>query len=919
MALPTIAELEPVNLPDYNELEPVDSPMPTIGELEAVEAPSFWRTLEYGFETTPSDVQNLALIAEAWMPLGNFDFGSMDYTSPEELYGPEFMNMSFDERRAFLQQQRQQQFEKEYADVLAAGEEDSAGAMIGSLGGALASPTTLIPVGQSYKAVAAISAALGTEYNVLSQYAEKGTVDPLETGAVAGASAILGPTTKYVGNKINNLFFKKENADFVAQADATAKIDKVNDAFARAVSEDVPVADMATYVQQRTGLTSDDILEASTISGNKPFIPTKAQARVAVAVPQHGVDTISRAKDSWLDQFITPISSRLEAFDPQLALRLRNLDLKSHELTHKRILQTEDFGNVYNKVPTNYKPLVDKLIANNDINELRSLFAKLDPNGAAAVDKVRNVLDDIYKELKKAGYKELGYLKNYLPRSVKDSDKLINALGKEKQSMINKAFGKRAAQLKVPVSQLPQAEKDKIINNIARGYEPKINNAGMSFTRNRTLTRLDDELLQYYENPLAALHSYIRSASHNIERRKFFGQNAVDVGETMDTEQSIGRLIEGMYDKFSQKDLDTITSLMRARFINGEKGAGNAIQALRNVGYMTTLGNPFSAMTQIADMSMAAYANGIRNTLASILGKKRITMQELGLDDVLAEEFANEKLFSKSLHRLFTISGFRQVDRLGKNTILNAALRKAEKQSKSKAGIDSLRKKYGQAFGEEFNSLVDDLQAGKITDNVKLYLWNELAERQPIALSEMPQKYLEVPNGRLLYALKTFTLKQMDMLRKDIAGQWAKGNKKEAVRNLVAYAALVPTVNVSIDMAKDLILQRDINLETDELADRYVANIFKIFGSSEYIMENYGAKGKLATAFEQMVLPPWAYIDSVGTTLFSSLQGDPDPAFLKEVPMIGRFWYNFFGGGLEKYQGRAEQERFGSTGFKGPF
>lgn len=63
-----------------------------------------------------------------------------------------------------------------------------------------------------------------------------------------------------------------------------------------------------------------------------------------------------------------------------------------------------------------------------------------------------------------------------------------------------------------------------------------------------------------------------------------------------------------------------------------------------------------------------------------------------------------------------------------------------------------------------------------------MYLFNELAEIQPITLSEMPERYLKHPNGRIMYALKSFTLKQIDVLRKNIVQEWNKGNKIKAVK-----------------------------------------------------------------------------------------------------------------------------------------
>ena len=877
------------------------------------DTPGILRQLEFGFESTSSDVQNLGLIMESYFPLGNIDFSfdeGLTYRSPEELYGPEFMAMDQEQRRSFLAAKREEAIRTEYADIYEAGVEDSTAAMVGSFGGAVASPTTLLPLGQSYKTAAGIGAVLGAEYDILSQYADKGVVEPEQTAVVAGVGGVLGPTGVAVQRGLNKVFAKSAAPSEDVLNQSIQNVEAMNDALVKAVAEEVPVPQMSEYVQNATGLSKDQVLESIAVSGMKPKVPTKAEVRIASAIPKDGVDPAARAKFPFLDDFMGSISTRIGNIAPELKNRLRNVDLQTHVKTHEDIVATKGFTNSMKQLPSKERETVNRLLMNGEFDAVERVLSRVDNNVTTQFRQTRGVLENLFKQLRAAGYKDLGYVKNYFPRVVKDYPGLMNALGKTEGSMITRAFAARAKQLKTSVNNLPVEEKDRIVNNILRGYSPKITNSGISFVKNRTIRRIDDQLAKYYEDPIASLHSYIRSAHNNIERRKFFGQNAVDMGPTnIDTEASIGNLVNSLADKLSPQQLDELTGLLQARFINGEKGASKTIQALRNVGYMTTLGNPISAMTQIGDLGVAAYANGIKNTLAALLSKRKITMQQMGLDDVLAEEFANEKKMATALHKLFTISGFRQVDRFGKNVILNGALRKGAAQAKSDKGISKLREKYGQSFGGEFPNLVDDLKAGNITDNVKLYLWNELADVQPISLSEMPRKYLEVPNGRIFYALKTFTLKQLDLLRRDIAQQWAKGNRKTAVRNAVAYSLLVPTTNVTVDMAKDLVLGRET---TDDLEDRYVANVFKMFGTSQYLMDRFGSQGKLTQMATEMISPPLGYIDAVGTDLINLISGDPSAKTLNELPLIGRFWYNFFGGGLEKYQERQLQNMFGS-------
>jgi len=109
---------------------------------------SAWDRFQYGRDKGTSDVENAGLWLESRMPYGNLDFdenGLPVYRSPEELYGPEFMQMNPEERRMYLLNQRQQQIEIENQAVINANETGSFAEGVGEFVGMLESPTTLIP------------------------------------------------------------------------------------------------------------------------------------------------------------------------------------------------------------------------------------------------------------------------------------------------------------------------------------------------------------------------------------------------------------------------------------------------------------------------------------------------------------------------------------------------------------------------------------------------------------------------------------------------------------------------------------------------------------------------------------------------------------------------------------------------------
>ena len=128
--------------------------------------------------------------------------------------------------------------------------------------------------------------------------------------------------------------------------------------------------------------------------------------------------------------------------------------------------------------------------------------------------------------------------------------------------------------------------------------------------------------------------------------------------------------------------------------VNAEKPTSKGLGSIRDIGYMGTIGNPISAMTQLADLAMVNYLQGFKNTMISVvrhlipektpfIGKKQLTMEEIGIDNI-AQELAegNVKKTTKLLNNILDISLFRRADRLGKEVHINAAFLKAAKQVK---------------------------------------------------------------------------------------------------------------------------------------------------------------------------------------------------------------------------------------------
>ena len=876
------------------------------------------RQLGYGSAGARSDIGNLGDIIETYIPTGRF-------FNPTETYGEEFMQMEpgSQERRDFLTNRRLAMRDKEYADVIAANETDTLSAKIGSFGGAIASPTTLIPIGQGYKAVAGVSALLGAEYDILDQYMKTGEVDPVQTAKVAGLSAAGGTATIWGGRQIgkvyNKLKNKQGNASPLEVKEAEEIADRVNDLAFKARAEGVADDALPNYIKENSDLDSEDIAMSFMISDVRPIIPTLAEVKVAQAIGDNGLDTVNRINNNMLQDIWAPIADRLEAVSPRLATRLREVDLQFHMKSNERANRAKPFMKIYSKLNAGDKRTMKGYLLNGDFNAARKMFSKVE-GGEKSFKEVTKLLDEMHYDLVSSGYKTLPKLYNYFPRKVTDVKALRKSLGVEATNIFERAIAKRKTELKISQKgSLPDAEEVRILNEVARGRLGSTDAVGgVRFGQKRVIENIRDDQLDLYADPLEGLTSYIRSATNNAEKRRFFGGAGKTItNDVLDIEESVGSIVQKELQNIPEGEAATVRNILNARFTTGEMSASKTIQTLRSLTYLTKLANPFSAATQAADLSASVWINGLGNSVQSLLGPgaRRVSMQKLGLDQVMAEEFSNEKVLAKTLNGFFTASGFRHIDRFGKNVLINSTLKRVEKLAKTPAGIKKLAEKHQSEFGVEFPKLVNSLRNGQIDDNVKLLLWNELAKAQPISLSEMPLKYLQMPNGKVLYALKTFAAKQLSNTLRRTRGEWKKGNKKEAVKNTATWLMTVPTAGVGVDKLKDYIrygsqeMPYEDNETMAEFALDHADHALKLFGASQFMVEKL-AEGDISGALGgiRFFAPGLSTIEGVGDAVitgFSEGTEKIDKRILKDIPLVGQMYYYWLGGGIEEDYDRA--------------
>lgn len=602
------------------------------------------------------------------------------------------------------------------------------------------------------------------------------------------------------------------------------------------------------------------------------------------------------------------ISTRLGNISPDLKFALRN-----HELRVLRGIDTANdavlpFLQSLKKLSKDESGIAAKALLNGDADALQQF-----PSLRATLPAVQRLLGSIESQLK--GLNRFGEgVVNYFPRLVKDFEGLKNAIGQQAKVGLEKVLvDAEAKMIRKEGRSLTDVEESIITNRYLFGDD--VGSFQPGWAKGRKIKEIPQALLEYYEQPAESLLRYVSGAINDIETARFFGRDlaAKTKGKKAftDVDSSIGNLTARLLKegKISQPQAMEIRDILKARFEGGNKGMNTILSNIRNATNISLLGNIASAATQIGDSGMNIYHHGLVPTLQAvterIIGKQRITPKDLGLINHVAEELSDMQASGRALHTAMKFSAFHAIDMFAKGTGLNAALIKAQRLLQTPEGAAKFRAKYQDAFGDGVNQVIQDLKNGRRTPDTDLYAFSELSDTQPISKAEMPEMYLANPNGRILYQLKTYMLKQTDIVRRDAYQEIAKGTPEgimRGVKNLAALGTIYALANVPGDVVKDLLAGRDIDpLSTPRL----VENIFQTFGINRYAGEQIG-QGKVVETATGMATPPVRVLQDIAKLNEKSLS---------YVPLAGRTLYDRFGGGNERKE--IYEKRLENRGKKG--
>lgn len=627
--------------------------------------------------------------------------------------------------------------------------------------------------------------------------------------------------------------------------------------------------------------------------------------------PQTGVGKAMQYVGDGMDYILGTLNTRIASISQPIATKLRKFEFDSKKMTADLYDESAPLVQGMLKIQGQAKNDLSMALFNRRFDIAENILRREAPDLVPELRRVTAKINSVKDDLVKAGYDLEDAPAGYWPRLVKDYEGLMGQLDATPRNQVRQALQDRANKERVSIEQLDPLTRSAVINNVlTTPIQGKVTIKASSYGKGRVIDDVTDELLPYYATPEESLEFFYRSASHNISKAKFFGkfddpvsiQNSV--GKLLDDERASGRLTEDQIAK--------VTGMLQSRFIQGERSPSSFIRAVREVGYATTIANPLSALVQLGDTATAAIMHGLRNTIASMFGRRSIKLDDIGMRDRIVQELEDT---SGALNKLFRWSGFKAIDKFGKETLINAAYRKGKAMTSTEAGRNAFRRKYGRIYGDDVEGLMNDLQSGNISENVKFHLFNELSDVQPITLSEVPQAYLDSPNGRIAYMLKTFTLKQYDLIRKNIVQEAKRGNIGAATTYALRYAIFMSVANGTIQTVRDALQGRITS--GDEAMEVFPSAMLweglSVLGFNQYVSERYLQRGDIKGFATNIIMPPTPLFDAMTKEFADAFAGDESSReasfepILRNTPIVGStlpllaMWYNFMFGGLEDY------------------
>jgi hypothetical protein len=378
-----------------------------------------------------------------------------------------------------------------------------------------------------------------------------------------------------------------------------------------------------------------------------------------------------------------------------------------------------------------------------------------------------------------------------------------------------------------------------------------------------------------------------------------------------------GKLIQALVKEIQEGRLDAegakkITELLRGGFVKtgkysqdpgaafGQKDWADFSRGIKSLTTLAFLGSPLSTITQLGDFTY----NLFENKAGAFQADKDV---QFDLSDVhmagnaVGFEFNSDGTIpgplQKAIDFMFNITGFRKLDESLKVKYLNSTYNRIKTQLGS--GVSKSSSKVFEEISDlmgpqRAQKVVDDIRSGKKSDAVSEFLFHKLSGIAPITKFDMTYVYLKYPNIRFLYALKSYTIKQLDYARRNVFKKIFSGNEEEmqeGLQNLFQMLIALMLANAPVEFIHAFVRKGNL----PELSDLTTENLWRLLGLNSYT-GMIARRDGVGTAAMGMVTPPLiSAIDSVykDTTKFAVPILSSDSDSVKYIPVVGRHIYDW--------------------------
>lgn len=634
--------------------------------------------------------------------------------------------------------------------------------------------------------------------------------------------------------------------------------------------------------------------------------PSKEQVAKDVAAIHNGDLSRSQRQESFWDSVgsffgntLLSVRQRAGSVSPKLKALFDKLDFWEVNYERKYADPSKAFIRKFRALEPADRAELDYYIYNRCEEELRA-FLKAH-NMEKEYNDVRDMLDELFATGNMHGI-DMNFMHEYFPTFMANYEGFVSyMLQTDKWTYIDKALKEID-----PQNVMSNEEKADYINKLVRGRVPDLAKKPAA-AKAREILYKDPNIMKFYAPSDEALQRYVSAMSRAIATHRAFGMGK----NSTNSEETVGAIVRELIESktIDVKEEKLIRHLLKSRLTY--QPTPHFVRWMKNVGYLTSMNNITSAITQIGDLYAAFYKYGFSTGWEATFGKREIKMDELGLDDIW-EEFKDDKGTALWVRKVFKAVGLSYLDKIGKETAINASLINLRKQAAN--GNMELSARLAHTFGKDAGRVLADIKAGKITEEIKLLTFCDLADTQPIGQSGVPTGYLNNPTARLFYQLKTFTLGQISLAYADGILNIQNGYKyknwaqfRKGWQKLFSLAVLLTVANAGADVIKNLVMGRKI-----DISDTVISNLLWNVGVSKYTFFRGKREGYATSLFyNYMGFPLMSGTDDAVRDIIRTSTGRQELRDTKLVQYIpyGRAYYWWFGGGSESGQARTAKRR----------